>query len=309
MRPQLCCPTATVLSCCAAGPSIRPTSPIAFGQKSHGRCASFFCFLFFAVCVWGVTARSLLFVIRDGANMTTVVRKRAPTRALSNFSLTRPIFRMAYPSFPVDRRGLPSSGVAPATPPSVAGSLPTAATTPRPLPEASISSSSRARIPAVLPEPRPAKLLQQPRSSLPLRVELFSFRRSSPTFVSRLERSSAASRGPPSCPARAPARSLLLLPPALPGPLRTFSLHGLVLSSTVSSGSIGLDPESVASCGAPSCLARVSSRGPLLRDRQPSGSVPLSSFSSSPSPPRCSRLPHDVAIVLERPLNSAGATT
>jgi hypothetical protein len=40
-----------------------------------------------------------------------------------------------------------------------------------------------------------------------------------PTFVSRLERSSAASRGPPSCPARAPARSLLLLPPALPGPL------------------------------------------------------------------------------------------
>jgi len=121
---------------------------------------------------------------------------------------------MACPSFPVDRRGLPSSGVAPATPPSVAGSLPTAATTPRPLPEASISSSSRARIPAVLPEPRPAKLLQQPRSSLPLRVELFSFRRSSPTFVSRLERSSAASRGPPSCPARA-----VLLPPALSGPL------------------------------------------------------------------------------------------
>ena len=63
------------------------------------------------------------------------------------------------------------------------------------------------------------------------------------------------------------------------------------------------------SCGPPTCLARVSSRGPLLRDRQPSGSVPLSSFSSSPSPPRCSRLPHDVSIVLERPLNSAGATT
>ena len=68
-------------------------------------------------CVWGVTARSLLYVIRDGANMTTVVRTRAPTRALSNFSLTRPFFRMACPSFPVDRRGLPSSGVAPATPP------------------------------------------------------------------------------------------------------------------------------------------------------------------------------------------------
>ncbi len=35
-RPQLCCPTATVLSSCASGPSIRPTSPIAFGQNSRG---------------------------------------------------------------------------------------------------------------------------------------------------------------------------------------------------------------------------------------------------------------------------------
>ena len=57
-----------------------------------------------------VTARSLLYVIRDGANMTTVVRTRAPTRALSNFSLTRPFFRMACPSFPVDRRGRECSG-------------------------------------------------------------------------------------------------------------------------------------------------------------------------------------------------------
>ena len=191
----------------------------------------------------------------------------------------------------------------------VAGSLPTAATTPRPLPEVSLSSSSRARIPAVLPEPRPANLLQQPRSSLPLRVGL------SHSDV-RLRRSSPGSNGVPPLPAALlpaplglpPAAFIFFLVPFL-GRSCTFSLHGLVLSSTVSSGSIGLDPESVASCGAPSCLARVSSRGPLLRDRQPSGSVPLSSFSSSPSPPRCSRLPHDVSIVLERPLNSAGATT
>ena len=168
--------------------------------------------------------------------------------------------------------------VAPATPPSVAGSLPTAATTPRPRPEASISSSSRARIPAVLPEPRPAKLLQQPRSSLPLRVGL------SPPDV-RLRRSSPGSNGVPPLPAALlpaplglpPAAFFFFLQPFL-GRSCTFSLHGLVLSSTISSGSIGLDPESVASCGAPSCLARVSSRGPLLRDRQPSGSVPLSSF-------------------------------
>ena len=33
-RQQFCCPTATVLSSCAAGPSIRPTSPIAFGQNT-----------------------------------------------------------------------------------------------------------------------------------------------------------------------------------------------------------------------------------------------------------------------------------
>ena len=263
---------------------------------------AFFCFLFFTECVWGVTARSLhvLFVIRDGANMTTVVRKRAPTRALSNFSLPNgvSVFPGGSTRTPVLRPSLPRR-----RPPS----------------------------PAVFRPPRP-------RPGLGLRLLFLLFRaRGFPRFP--------LNRGPPSCSSSRALRSLFewgfLLPTFVSDvrlqartEFRRFPRPSFLPRSGGSSSSCpfwaapapsaftawsGAQPFPAVPSGSirsPSLLAALHLASPgFLPAALFFATVSLPArfrsrhFSSSPSPPRCSRLPHDVSIVLERPLNSAGATT
>jgi len=173
-------------------------------------------------CVWGVTARSILYAIRNGARRCrTPLDTGAPTKARSHIPLSSHFVSNEWLSLSATGRTRPSRPASTRCPPIAD------------------ASSTRRRV------RDQASACRRSSFSLPLRAEfliLLSFRRSPPGLNGVLPLPAALLSDPLGLP---PAASIFFLIPFLGCPC-TFSLPGPVWSSTASRGSIRLDPESAA---------------------------------------------------------------
>jgi hypothetical protein len=216
-------------------------------------------------CVWGVTARSILYAIRNGAiRCRPPLDTGAPTKARSHIPLSSHFVSNEWLSLSVTRRTRPSRPASSRCPP-----IADVSTHRRDCSQASAWCSFFS---IRSPFQWSFSFFSPSDVRLQARTEICRFPR--PSFLTRsgsrpqlLSSSSSplwAAPAPSAFPARSGAQPL----PAAPHQARSGVRR---------------------SCGPPTCLARVSSRGPPLRHHQPSGSVLRSTTPLTLHLSRCSR--------------------
>ena len=215
-------------------------------------------------CVWGVTARSILYAIRNGAiRCRPPLDTGAPIKARSHIPLSSHFVSNEWLSFSVTRPTRPSRPASSRCPPIADASIHR-----RDCSQASACCSFfsiRSLFQWSFSFFSPSDVRLQARTEICRfpRPSLLTRSGSRPRLLSSFSSPLWAAPAPSAFPARSGAQPLPASHQARSGVRR--------------------------SCGPPTCLARASSRGPPLRHRQPSGSVLSSTTPLTLHLSRCSR--------------------